>query len=304
MKICTSFTYHQRVARVLTYICHHVDEPLSVDVLAKKAYFSPFHFHRIFRAIAGETVGEVIQRIRLEFGARQIRHGVQDMAIVAQSCGYESTQAFSRAFRRGFGIPPGVYRKRKSHPSFQGPLGRVVFDPETMKTKLLPIIEEHNMQIDITTKPAVNYAYMTHYGPYNGIAGMFDTLIQWGLTKGIDPANCEVFSLSYDSPKNTPSEQLRSDACVAIPEKLQSRIAESDDIKIATLDEQRYAVYTHKGKYDDIADAYEQMIGSWAAESNEQIADKPFVEVYNNDCRSLPQSEWLTDLCIPLKGGA
>ncbi|NKB60763.1 MAG: helix-turn-helix domain-containing protein [Gammaproteobacteria bacterium] len=301
MKICTSFTYHQRVARVLDYICDHVDGPLSVDVLAKEAYFSPYHFHRIFRAIAGETLGDVIQRIRLEYGARQIRHGVHDMAIVAQGSGYESTEAFSRAFRRGFGMPPGAYRKCKSHPSFQGSLGRILFDPEAMKTELLPSTEENNMQINITTKPAVKYAYMTHKGPYTEISGVFDELIEWGLTQGIDPSQCQVFSLSYDSPRHTPAEELRSDACVAIPENLQNSIQETNDIKITTLKAQRYAVHTHKGPYHELSEVYGKMLAGWASSSQEQIEDKPFVEIYDNDCRVLPESEWLTDLCIPIK---
>ena len=53
--------------------------------------------------------------------------------------------------------------------------------------------------------------------------------------------------------------------------------------------------------YQRITDAYQTLLNSWFANSTEEIDDSPFIESYLNDCTSLPESQWLTDLCVPLK---
>jgi AraC family transcriptional regulator len=61
--------YGRRVTRVTTYISDHLDEDLSLERLAEIACFSPYHFHRIYRGIAGETACDTIRRLRLDRAA-------------------------------------------------------------------------------------------------------------------------------------------------------------------------------------------------------------------------------------------
>lgn len=58
--------YIARINRVIDYIHNNIDKPMTVPELAKVATFSPFHFHRIFSALLGETVLSFIQRKRIE----------------------------------------------------------------------------------------------------------------------------------------------------------------------------------------------------------------------------------------------
>src|SRR5262249_25834145 len=62
----THDTYRQRILKVQLHIQEHLDEDLSLERLARIAHFSPFHFHRIFSALAGESVHEYVRRLRLE----------------------------------------------------------------------------------------------------------------------------------------------------------------------------------------------------------------------------------------------
>lgn len=55
--------------RVIEFIDYHLDEPLELDALAAVANFSAFHFHRLFTAWMGETLGEYVRRRRLEVAA-------------------------------------------------------------------------------------------------------------------------------------------------------------------------------------------------------------------------------------------
>jgi AraC family transcriptional regulator len=52
--------YIQRINAVVSHIRENLDDDLSLDTLARVAGFSPFHFHRIFKAITTETVNECV----------------------------------------------------------------------------------------------------------------------------------------------------------------------------------------------------------------------------------------------------
>ena len=58
--------YIRRVNIVIDFVEKNLDKDLSLEFLSDKAYFSPFHFHRIFSAIVGETVSSFINRKRIE----------------------------------------------------------------------------------------------------------------------------------------------------------------------------------------------------------------------------------------------
>ncbi|MEO0605624.1 MAG: AraC family transcriptional regulator, partial [Myxococcota bacterium] len=105
--------YVARVQRVQDYVEQHIAEPLTLPQLAKVAHFSPFHFHRIFAALVGETPSAYVRRIRLEKAAStlQLNEGVS-ITEVALDCGWQETSSFSRAFRRHFGVPATQWRKK------------------------------------------------------------------------------------------------------------------------------------------------------------------------------------------------
>ena len=99
--------YRQRMLRVLQHIEEHLDEPLDLPTLAAVAHFSPFHFHRLFAAWMGETLGDYLRRRRLQTAATfldlQPRLTVLEAAL---SVGFGSGEAFTRAFRAFFGCSP------------------------------------------------------------------------------------------------------------------------------------------------------------------------------------------------------
>ena len=64
--------YERRIHRVMAYIDEHLDAPLDLETLAAVAHFSAFHFHRLFRAWTGETLGDYLRRRRIETGALRL----------------------------------------------------------------------------------------------------------------------------------------------------------------------------------------------------------------------------------------
>ena len=103
--------YQERLNRVLLHIQQHLDEPLSLEVLARVACFSQFHFHRIFAAFVGETAGTHVRRLRLELAARRLVHTPRTVTEIELSAGYETPAAFNKAFRGRFHTTPTAFRR-------------------------------------------------------------------------------------------------------------------------------------------------------------------------------------------------
>jgi len=105
------YEYEARMHRVLEYIDQHLDEQLELDILAKVANFSSFHFHRLFTAWLGETLGDYVRRRRLETAAvRLVTQPRLAVTQVALSVGFGSTEAFARAFKTRFRATPTEWR--------------------------------------------------------------------------------------------------------------------------------------------------------------------------------------------------
>ena len=114
VKTDTLESYHERLARVLAHIEGHLDEPLPLDDLAAVACFSPYHFHRVFRGMVGESVKEHVRRLRLERDARRLLSGDSTVLALALDAGYETPESFTRAFDALFGLAPSTISKHLS----------------------------------------------------------------------------------------------------------------------------------------------------------------------------------------------
>src|ERR1700704_4132420 len=98
--------YAARMNRVVDHIQTHLADPLDLEQLAAVACFSPFHFHRLFRAWMGETLQAFVHRLRLERAAQLLLFDqAKSVSDIAQECGFSSASAFARAFKAAFGTP-------------------------------------------------------------------------------------------------------------------------------------------------------------------------------------------------------
>ncbi|HTO06593.1 MAG TPA: AraC family transcriptional regulator [Myxococcota bacterium] len=107
-------TIQARFLRSVAYIEQHLLSPLSLPDVAKQAGFSPPYFSRLFRALTGEPFAAYLRRRRMTVAAERLADGARELRLVdlALDCGYDSQEAFTRAFKRTFGRPPGAFRAR------------------------------------------------------------------------------------------------------------------------------------------------------------------------------------------------
>jgi transcriptional regulator GlxA family with amidase domain len=103
-----------RLSDLATWIVSHLNEDLSVEVLATKACLCPRHFCRRFKREFGYSPAEFVERLRLDEARRRLCTGDNSIENVGLSVGFKSADAFRRAFERRLEIKPSDYRRRFS----------------------------------------------------------------------------------------------------------------------------------------------------------------------------------------------
>ncbi len=288
-----------RIASLLAALPQHMDHDLSLPELAALAGFSPFHFHRIFRAITGETVASLIRRLRLERAARALRHTGASVMDVALDAGYGSPEAFARAFQQAFGATPSDYRSRLQPPPYAPRLaGGVRLDNQTLTLSLEPPTGGTCMDVRIETLPDRFCVCLRHVGPLSNLPAAFHQIISWVAKTGRFTPATTVIGLAYDDVRSVPAAELRYDVCVTIPE---SDDPLPDGFRYERVGGGRWAIHTLRGPYGGMLDAFQRLFCRWLPESGEELDDRPCMEIYLNDAGEVPESELLTDLCIPLR---
>jgi AraC family transcriptional regulator len=280
-KPLTTLDYSRRIERVVAHIGSHLDEPLDLDRLAAVACFSPYHFHRIYRAMTGETAADTLRRLRLHHAAAELVQGAAPIAAVARQAGYGSVAAFTRAFTAGYRIAPSAYRRA----------GRLV-PPAPAATET----ETAMYEVSIRHVQPVRLAALRHVGSYMEIGTTFERLFAWGVGRGLIGPETRSIGVYYDDPDAVPEPSLRSDAGIGID----PGVAVDGDLRIVEVAGGRVAVLHHKGPYAELHKAYRWLYRDWLPKSGEQCADRPCFEEYLNNPRTLPPEEWLTDICLPL----
>ena len=280
----TGRDYATRIARAMALIAARPEDPPSLEALADAAAFSPFHFHRVYRAIAGETPAQTAARARLTGAAVALLKTADPVAQVGRRAGYGSQAAFTRAFRAAYGMPPAAYRAR-------GGLGI----PSPHDTP-----QEDSMHtVRITRTEPLRLAALAHRGAFDGIGAAFDRLMAWGGGRGLIGADTRFIALYLDDPTSVPEAALRSEAGFTVgPE-----VTGESEVRIIEVPAfARVAALRFQGPYAELEPIYGWLYGTWLPASGEEPADAPVMEEYLNDCRSLPPAEWLTDILLPLKG--
>jgi AraC family transcriptional regulator len=107
-------TLQARFLRSVAHIEEHLLAPVTLSDVAKQGGFSAPYFSRLFRALTGEPFGAYLRRRRMTVAAERLVEGGRGLRLIdlALECGYDSQEAFTRAFKRTFGKPPGAFRAR------------------------------------------------------------------------------------------------------------------------------------------------------------------------------------------------
>ncbi|MDQ2094519.1 AraC family transcriptional regulator [Rhodobacteraceae bacterium 10Alg 79] len=274
--------YEKRMLRVLEHIHAHPDADLSLDALADVAAMSRFHWHRVFRAMTGETCAQAVRRIRLNRAACWLARDAMPIEEIATKVGYPSVQSFGRAFKAAYGMTPGAFREngREDHPALMHRNG----EPEMY-------------EIVIEPAPARHLAAIAHKGPYIEVGRAFEKAGAIIGARGLFPQVRAMIGVYLDDPGSVPAEDLRSYAGF----ELASGAELPDGMEVIDLPKGEVARLRFTGPYAELHRGYDHLYGTWLPESGRDPADAPAFEYYHNTPRDVPPAELVTDICLPLK---
>ncbi|MCP9480774.1 AraC family transcriptional regulator [Shimia sp. CNT1-13L.2] len=274
-----SQSYEKRMLRVLQYIHDNPAGDMSLDRLADEAAMSRFHWHRVFRAMTGETCAQAVRRVRLHRAATMLLDSSTDPARIARDVGYDNARSFARAFQGHYGLSPSEFRKRGSFPA---PLltrrkGEFAMYPVT--------IREEGVR---------KAAGLLHKGNYSEIGKSFEAFGAVCQSRNLWAQCGPMLGVYFDNPDDKAEADLLSIAGATwhgeVPE----------DFESCEIPAGRYAVLTYTGPYAGIHGAYEALFGEWLPKSGEMPADTPCLEVYLNNPRDTAPDDLVTEICLAL----
>jgi AraC-like DNA-binding protein len=105
---------HLLLQDTLEYISSHLQEDLSINKLAARAYFSPHHFRKVFKEYTGLTPLEYINRKRIVRAVQLMSHPEMTISQIAEAVGVMDSNYFTRLFRHIMGCTPTDYQKNLS----------------------------------------------------------------------------------------------------------------------------------------------------------------------------------------------
>jgi len=296
--MATSFAtlkdHHDRVQRVMIRIDRQLDRSWDLNALARVACLSPHHFHRIFRRCTGESPREHLFRRRMEAAARRLYASDARIIDIALDVGYDSPNAFCKAFRKWSGKAPRRFRRRPismdGYDSFRlGPV-RAVRSAEPMEWRPR-----------LTTLPVRSLLYLQKRGFRDGsffrvgqaaALELRDNLVKLGLL-GRVRAWLSTFP-------RRPRGITDSRVAIQVGVVLDRPVSAAPPLKMRSFGGGRWAVFCHRGPYHHLFQSWNRAyFGALPALGLIPRDTDPF-EQYVDVGSQLPESDLRTLIHVPI----
>ena len=315
--------YNSRINRVIDYIEANLSKELSLKELADVAHFSPFHFHRIFSAMVGETLNGFIKRLRIEKAATMLtQNPKKSITEIAFECGFSGSSAFAKSFQETFqmsaskwrvGGYPKISNNGKADSNEGKQIGNIQQDfdvysfyTDNMTKQIWRVEMKANKElianIEVKDMPEMHVAYIRHIGPYAGneqlFGNLFNRLCNWaGPRRLLRFPETKFITIYHDNPDVTDESKLRTDVCLTIPPNTQV----DGEIGKAIIPAGKYAIAHFEISVDQFGDAWNAVYGGWLPESGYQPDDRPCFELCLNDPKEHPEGKFVVDIYAPVK---
>ncbi|MCX4242432.1 AraC family transcriptional regulator [Paraliomyxa miuraensis] len=313
--------YAARVNRVIDHIERHLGEPLSLAALAEVAHLSRFHFHRIFGAVVGETLGAFVGRLRVERAAVMLvtnpRASITEIAI---DCGFSSSATFARAFKDAFGMSATQWRASKGcledrkirkalgNPRQAASISPCYLDPRTSTPTWRYEMNENGStiegKIEVAELPAHEVVYLRHVGPYGQVdvvPRLVEELRGWAVPRGLYTPDTRLLLVAHDSPTVTDEDKLRLSVCFTVPPGTAVAKGGDGEVGTMTIPGGKFAVGHFEIEPRRIAEAWNVVMGDWLLGSGFQPDDRLCYEEAKNDPRQHPEGKIVVDICVPVR---
>lgn len=287
----------QKVGKAIVFIEDNLRAAISVKEIADSVFTSYYHFHRIFQAVTGETIGGYVRKRRLSRAADELVYSERGIIDIAFDYQFESQEAFSRAFKKFFGLTPYRFRKerlrwvtRKLEPITEDVLSHlsngVSLEPEIVTIEEMDIIGIGGTTAIINNR--IPYLWENFCRRMGEIESASSPFVSIGLCEYFPETNFITFTEESDYYVIT---GLKVDSTEYIPPGMITRRIPSG----------RFAVFTHIGPISTLYHTYKYIWGIWADNRRYEVDERSDFELYEADYAGPESAEGRIRIYIPLK---
>ena len=205
--------YYERIQKSIDYIERRLKDKIEIERAAQEAFMSCSNYYRMFFALTGYAVKEYIRLRRISCAVKDIKETDKTILDIALNYGFESNEAFTRAFKRITGFPPSAFRKSNLNYIFE----RVnvlekyydIQDPE--------LLEKYPDIIVLKELKPCRVAYYCYYG-LEPEEGAFSVISDWLRISGlnIEKDKLRIFGFNNPSPASPDQKEYGYEVWVTI----------------------------------------------------------------------------------------
>jgi AraC family transcriptional regulator len=287
--------YTRRINAVINYVRQNLEGDLSLDALARVGCFSKFHFHRVFKSITDETVGDMVVRLRLQRAANLLRT-VPALSVTAAAIetGFSSGPVFSRAFKKQFGVSARQWDRRSALENSKNGQFRDEFPRYTLED-----LESFGFEVKVRSLPRQRLAYIRVHDAYSSFDRVKDAyvrLVGWYRRQGGSLDDIALYGMSQDNPDVTPLKLCRFDWCVAVPGDWKGNA----EVGMIDFPACRVAAVRCVGGFSQENKVIQYLFRYWLPRSRYQPANLPGMEIYRRRPDEMGWEEFDIDCAVPV----
>jgi AraC family transcriptional regulator len=280
--------YAEQIDRLVRYLhaLNWSDSAAEMDLerLAAVANLSPWHFHRVFRLMTGESVGEMVRRLRVAKGAALLRGSPGQVTQAAMASGYATPQAFARAVRRVTGLSPTDLTR--SHELL-----------ELLRARVATNGAKPSLSVEVTSVDPFVVQAMRTVGDYRHLDVAFGRLFELVFAEQPMEALQGIYGVPLDDPLSVPSAECRFECAV----KIDAIATFVPPIHELELGGDMYMVAHHLGEYDFVHAAIDRLYAMLLDARDTRLADAPVYVWYRDEPEARPAHELRADIYIPIE---
>lgn len=281
MKSQTEARYRDRVNEAVRILSMRLSDPPSAEELARAVGVSPFHFQRLYRAATGESLLETLTRLRAVRSLELLAARQQSITDIAAEVGYETPQAFARAFRDWTGMTPSEARDRA---------GQLKARFETPSRN-----EEAAVEIRIVSLEPVTLTVIHTRQPFGPLNAVYEALFDTVSTRGRLGDVRGIYGLPVNDPLSEP------DRSVAHIAALHVEGSPVGDLDVWVVNGGLAAHARHIGPFEEIDQTSLRLYRS-VLEDDLSLADHPPLHHHLDDPDDVPAAALRTDIYLFLNG--
>lgn len=281
------------IDRVIAHLqqCLRAGQPLpDLDALAAIAHQSPYHFHRLYRALTGETPGRTVARLRLLQALQLLAQTDSRVTEVALSVGFESPQALARACRQALDATPTALREDAAlREQWQQRLSLPAGDAADDSVPL---------QVRVTTLEPFDVVALRTRGAFDDLDQAFGQVFAWAAEQGLAEHLQQLVGIALNDHRDVAAGDCTFDCGMRFGRALPALAA---PLRLLRLGGGEHAVLRHVGSYAGLEAATDALLRQWLPESGRALRDAPLYYHYLDDPEETPEAILRADICVPLR---